>query len=102
MNKSKYNYSESDTYHSNLLDEYSSSKISEPEAQVITKSVDKKITKYNLNYNLIKHLRALKRYMLDPNVKWYRKSIVVAALIYFLTPIDTNPILHPSLVFSTI
>ena len=33
--------------------------------------------------------------MKDPFVKWYRKAIIVAALIYFIVPIDTIPDLTP-------
>lgn len=35
--------------------------------------------------------------MLDGNVKWYKKSVVVAALIYFITPIDSIPDFVPFL-----
>jgi uncharacterized membrane protein YkvA (DUF1232 family) len=33
--------------------------------------------------------------MKDPLVKWYRKAIIVAALIYFIVPIDAIPDLTP-------
>ena len=42
-----------------------------------------------------KDILALYSYMKDPFVKWYRKAIVVAALIYFIVPIDTIPDLTP-------
>ena len=42
-----------------------------------------------------KDIIALYSYMKDPFVKWYRKAIVVAALIYFIVPIDTIPDLTP-------
>jgi uncharacterized membrane protein YkvA (DUF1232 family) len=42
-----------------------------------------------------KDIIALYKYMKDPFVKWYRKGIVVAALIYFIIPIDTIPDLTP-------
>ncbi|KAA0246374.1 MAG: DUF1232 domain-containing protein, partial [Chlorobiota bacterium] len=38
-----------------------------------------------------KDILALYRYMKDPFVKWYRKAIVIAALFYFIVPIDTIP-----------
>jgi len=38
---------------------------------------------------------ALFRYMRDPYVAWYRKTIVVAALVYFIAPIDAIPDLTP-------
>jgi uncharacterized membrane protein YkvA (DUF1232 family) len=42
-----------------------------------------------------KDIIALFRYLRDPYVRWYRKTIVVAALIYFISPIDTIPDLTP-------
>ncbi len=33
--------------------------------------------------------------MSDSSVAWYRKSIVVGALIYFISPIDAIPDLAP-------
>jgi uncharacterized membrane protein YkvA (DUF1232 family) len=42
-----------------------------------------------------KDVIALFRYLRDPFVSWYRKLIVVAALIYFISPLDTIPDLTP-------
>ena len=42
-----------------------------------------------------KDILALYRYMKDPLVRWYRKAIVAAALIYFIVPIDTIPDITP-------
>jgi len=42
-----------------------------------------------------KDILALYRYMKDPLVRWYRKAIVVAALVYFIVPVDTIPDLTP-------
>lgn len=38
---------------------------------------------------------ALYRYMMDRYVSWHRKAIVVAALIYFISPIDAIPDIAP-------
>ena len=38
---------------------------------------------------------ALYRYMRDSFVSWQRKAIVIAALIYFISPIDSIPDLTP-------
>jgi uncharacterized membrane protein YkvA (DUF1232 family) len=38
---------------------------------------------------------ALFNYMRDPYVSWHRKAIVVAALVYFISPIDTIPDIAP-------
>lgn len=76
-----------------LLDEYySTEELSDLETQVLAGKVDDKITRNKKNiFNLISHLKALKNYMLDSDVAWYRKSVVVAALVYFVTPIDAIP-----------
>ena len=42
-----------------------------------------------------KDILSLYRYMKDPLVRWYRKAIVVAALVYFIVPVDTIPDLTP-------
>lgn len=42
-----------------------------------------------------KDILALVNYMRDPYVSWHRKAIVIAALIYFISPIDTIPDLSP-------
>jgi uncharacterized membrane protein YkvA (DUF1232 family) len=38
---------------------------------------------------------ALFNYMRDPYVSWHRKAIVVAALVYFISPIDAIPDIAP-------
>ena len=42
-----------------------------------------------------KDIMALYRYIKDPYVTWYRKSIVVGALLYFIMPLDAIPDLTP-------
>ena len=54
-----------------------------------------KLEKTGKRISFAKDILALYKYMRDPFVKWYRKSIVVAALIYFIIPIDTIPDLTP-------
>lgn len=54
-----------------------------------------KLEKVGKKISFAKDLKALYRYMLDPSVQWYRKSIVVAALIYFISPIDAIPDIAP-------
>jgi uncharacterized membrane protein YkvA (DUF1232 family) len=50
-----------------------------------------KVEKEGKKIRFAKDVRALYRYMRDKNVPWYRKSVVVGALIYFITPIDLIP-----------
>ena len=54
-----------------------------------------KLEKSGKRVSFAKDILALYRYMKDPFVKWYRKAIVVAALIYFIVPIDTIPDITP-------
>lgn len=54
-----------------------------------------KLEKIGKRISFAKDIVALYNYMKDPFVKWYRKAIVVAALIYFIVPIDTIPDMTP-------
>jgi len=54
-----------------------------------------KVEKVGKKLSFMKDVKALYNYMLDSNVPWYRKSIVLGALIYFITPIDSVPDLVP-------
>ncbi|HSW54351.1 MAG TPA: YkvA family protein [Ignavibacteriaceae bacterium] len=54
-----------------------------------------KLEKSGRKVSFAKDILALYRYMKDPFVKWYRKAIVVAALVYFIVPIDTIPDMTP-------
>jgi uncharacterized membrane protein YkvA (DUF1232 family) len=91
--------SENNSYdNSNLLEGYiPQEELSELETEVLAESLDSKIAsnKTRLQPGIIKHLKALRNYLFDKNVKWYKKSIVIAALIYFITPIDAIPDFTP-------
>ena len=54
-----------------------------------------KLEKVGKKINFVKDIKALYNYMIDPTVAWYRKSIVVGALIYFISPIDAIPDIAP-------
>ena len=73
--------------------------ISEEEVREKTEFVDEnlwgKLEKSGKRISFAKDILALYRYMKDPLVKWYRKAIVVAALIYFIVPVDTIPDMTP-------
>lgn len=45
--------------------------------------------------SFVKDVIALFKYMTDNRVQWYRKGIVVGALVYFMTPIDAIPDIAP-------
>ena len=92
-------YSKFDAENENdLLEDYQpTEEFSELETSVLAENLDNKISgnKKRLQPAVIKHLRALRSYLFDSNVKWYRKSVVIAALIYFITPIDAIPDFTP-------
>lgn len=54
-----------------------------------------KVERTGKKVSFIKDVLALYKYMMDENVQWYRKSIVVGALVYFITPIDLVPDIIP-------
>jgi uncharacterized membrane protein YkvA (DUF1232 family) len=47
-----------------------------------------KLEKANKRISLAKDILALIRYVSDSNVAWYRKAVVIAGLIYFVSPAD--------------
>jgi uncharacterized membrane protein YkvA (DUF1232 family) len=54
-----------------------------------------KLQRTGKKISFAKDVLALFNYMRDPFVSWQRKTIVVAALIYFISPIDTIPDIMP-------
>jgi uncharacterized membrane protein YkvA (DUF1232 family) len=50
-----------------------------------------KLDKAKRRISFAKDIMALVRYMRDPGVAWYKKAVVVAGLIYFISPIDVIP-----------
>jgi uncharacterized membrane protein YkvA (DUF1232 family) len=54
-----------------------------------------KLERVGKKISFAKDVLALFNYLKDPFVTWHRKAIVVAALIYFISPIDTIPDLAP-------
>lgn len=54
-----------------------------------------KVEREGKKIRFAKDVKALYLYMKNKHVPWYRKSIVVAALIYFISPIDAIPDFTP-------
>lgn len=54
-----------------------------------------KVERIGKKISFAKDIMALYRYMNDKYVSWHRKAIVVAALIYFISPIDAIPDITP-------
>ena len=54
-----------------------------------------KVERTGKKISFIKDVLALFNYMSDRRVQWYRKSIVVGALVYFIMPMDMIPDIAP-------
>lgn len=54
-----------------------------------------KLERVGKKISFAKDILALYKYMKDPYVSWHRKAIVVAALVYFISPIDAIPDITP-------
>jgi len=54
-----------------------------------------KVERVGKKISFAKDIRALFNYFSDKNIPWYRKSIVLGALIYFIVPIDAIPDISP-------
>jgi uncharacterized membrane protein YkvA (DUF1232 family) len=67
----------------------------EEKEKFVDENLWSKLEKSGKKISFAKDILALYRYMKDPFVKWYRKVIVVAALVYFIVPIDTIPDITP-------
>lgn len=63
--------------------------------EYIDKEFPGKLKKAERKISFIEDVIALYNYLKDESVKWYRKLIVVSALLYFIAPIDTVPDLAP-------
>lgn len=75
---------------------YTDNELSDEELKLVSKTLDKKIKSSRKSiFKILSHLKALKRYMLDKDVKWIRKSVVVAAILYFISPLDAIPDFAP-------
>jgi uncharacterized membrane protein YkvA (DUF1232 family) len=54
-----------------------------------------KLERTGKRISFAKDIYALVNYMRDSYIPWYRKALVVLALIYFISPIDAVPDLAP-------
>jgi len=67
----------------------------EPKAEYVEENLWYKLEKVGKKISFAKDIMALFSYMQDSLVSWHRKAIVIAALIYFISPIDTIPDFTP-------
>jgi uncharacterized membrane protein YkvA (DUF1232 family) len=67
----------------------------EKRAEFVDENLWHKLEKAGKKISFAKDVLALYRYMSDSFVPWFKKAIVIAALIYFISPIDTIPDIAP-------
>jgi uncharacterized membrane protein YkvA (DUF1232 family) len=61
----------------------------------IEENLWEKVERVGKKISFTKDIKALFKYFRDKDVPWYRKTIIVGALIYFILPIDTIPDFSP-------
>jgi len=74
-----------------LKEYYPGGELSESERAELVRKANETAARNRTVRKFTKHLRAFGNYLFDPEVKWYKKAIVAAALIYFITPVDAIP-----------
>jgi len=67
----------------------------EDKVKYVEENLWEKLERVGKKISFAKDILALFKYMRDPLVSWHRKAIVVAGLVYFITPIDTIPDIVP-------
>jgi len=65
------------------------------EVQFVLRTIDEKLERLSAKLSIVKHVLALYRYMVDPDVHWTKKVLVVGALVYFIIPADAIPDFTP-------
>jgi uncharacterized membrane protein YkvA (DUF1232 family) len=63
--------------------------------QYVEENLWTKLERTGKKISFAKDIGALFNYMRDSYIPWYRKAIVVAALVYFILPVDAVPDLAP-------
>jgi len=67
----------------------------EAQEEYVRENIEEKVKSLRGGIRLVKHVFALFRYMTDGAIPWYKKSVVVAALAYFIMPFDAIPDMLP-------
>lgn len=89
----EHNYME-DTL-TDLTSDYETHDKFEEGKEYIDENFWEKVEKVGKKLSFTKDVKALFNYFSDRRIPWYRKSIVVGALVYFILPIDSIPDLAP-------
>ena len=67
----------------------------EEKINYVEENLWEKLERVGKKISFARDILALVNYMRDPLVSWHRKAIVVAGLIYFISPIDAIPDISP-------
>lgn len=70
-------------------------KVTDERVKYVEENLWEKLEKAGKKISFARDILALVNYMRDPLVSWYRKAIVAAGLIYFISPIDAIPDITP-------
>lgn len=65
------------------------------EYEFVVQTIDEKLERLSRKLSIVKHVLALYRYMVDPEVHWAKKVLVASALVYFILPADAIPDFTP-------
>jgi uncharacterized membrane protein YkvA (DUF1232 family) len=91
--KENENYDDFETLDS--APSYKSQDEYERDVDFIEENLWTKLERVGKKISFTRDIVALYKYLIDPEITWYRKSIIVFALIYFISPIDTIPDIAP-------
>jgi len=64
-------------------------------AAYVSENLPAKLAQINRRLMLVADILALFRFMTDPEVHWAKKALALAALLYFIIPIDSIPDFAP-------
>ncbi|GAB6282141.1 MAG: hypothetical protein STSR0008_08850 [Ignavibacterium sp.] len=76
-------------------DEVKSEEYVKKNVEYIEENLWEKLERVGKKISFTKDIKALYNYFRNADVSWYRKAIIIGALIYFITPIDAVPDLAP-------
>jgi uncharacterized membrane protein YkvA (DUF1232 family) len=72
----------------------------EYESHYVVHNIEDKLARLGKKLRIVKHVLALYRYMIDPEIHWTKKVLVVGALAYFIIPTDAIPDFTPIIGFA--
>jgi len=67
----------------------------EQKSRYVNENLWEKVERVGQKISFAKDIMALFNYFMDKHVSWHRKTIVVAALVYFIAPVDAIPDIAP-------